>query len=340
MKLILSALLFVAAGPALGKSPKPPTPLFAEDTPIHITIKAPLSTLARERSDVPVAGTLALPDGSAPLAIALSPRGITRREKDVCAFPPLRVDFAQPPPVGSVFAHQNRLKLVTHCKTDADFQQKVLLEYAAYRMFNVLTPLSYRARLAQIDYVDANGRPYISRMGFFLEDIDDVADRNGLFKATTPDRVPLAQLEPRAAARFAIFNYMIGNLDWSMRAGPVGEGCCHNGRLLAATKQPGMQVIPVPYDFDFSGLVSAPYAEAPAELKVRSVRQRLYRGYCAHGADARIVAAEMAAHRNELIGALTSTPNLTPATQARATAYLDGFFKDVASGTFLTKCVG
>jgi hypothetical protein len=133
---------------------------------------------------------------------------------------------------------------------------------------------------------------------------------------------------------------MIGNLDWSMRAGPAGEGCCHNGRLLAVSRQPGIQVMPVPYDFDFSGLVSAPYAEAPAELKVSSVRQRLYRGYCAHAAEARTIAAEMSARRNEILGALTSTPNLSASTQARATAYLDGFFREVASGAFLKKCVG
>ena len=91
------------------------------------------------------------------------------------------------------------------------------------------------------------------------------------------------RIEPRAAARFAMFNYMIGNLDWSVRAGPQGDSCCHNGRLVGG----GPLLTPVPYDFDFSGLVDAPYATPPEGFKINSVRQRLYRGYCAHDAEAR-----------------------------------------------------
>ena len=114
----------------------------------------------------------------------------------------------------------------------------MLLEYSAYRLYNLLTPQSFRARLANIDYVDDSGKPVVSRVGFFIEDFDDVARRNGMVKPQTPDRIPAAQLEPRGSARFAVFSYMIGNLDWSMRAGPAGEGCCHNGRLLASPQSP------------------------------------------------------------------------------------------------------
>ena len=69
-----------------------------------------------------------------------------------------------------------------------------------------------------------------------------------------------------------------------MRAGPVGDECCHNARLIGPLA-PG-QTVPIPYDFDFSGLVSAPYAGPPPELDIADIRQRLYRGYCIHNADA------------------------------------------------------
>ena len=84
------------------------------------------------------------------LPITLTARGITRLRDDICSFPPLRVEFNSPPPPGSLFERQGRLKLVTHCRTAADHQQKILLEYAAYRIFNLLTPVSFRARLAQV----------------------------------------------------------------------------------------------------------------------------------------------------------------------------------------------
>ena len=331
--IIAAAFAALASSPALAANA--PTPLFASDQPLHVTIKGPMSALVSDRSDKARGGTLALAGSPDVYPIALSARGITRRQGDICQFPPLRVDFEGKP--SGLFAGQNRLKLVTHCRKSADFQQKVLLEYAAYRLYNVLTPLSFRARLATIDYVDDSGRPYVTRTGFFLEDIDDVGARNGMVKPRTPDRVPLATIEPAAAARFALFNYMIGNLDWSMRAGPVGEGCCHNGRLLSAAG--GTVLTPVPYDFDFSGLVDAPYATPPEGFRIRNVRERVYRGYCAHGAQAQAVAAEMAARRGELIATLSAIPGLEERTRARAAAYLDGFYRDLDAGKIVTTCL-
>src|SRR4029079_18671791 len=132
-------------------------------------------------------GTLTDPGGQA-LTVALSPRGITRRATDICDFPPLHVRFASAPPASSMFAGQKSLKLVTHCRSGASFQQYVLLEYAAYRMYNVLTPHSFRVRLANVDYRGADGRPIVSRIGYFIEDLGDVAKRNGTKETHAPDR--------------------------------------------------------------------------------------------------------------------------------------------------------
>lgn len=331
---ILASLASLMSMPAFAANA--PAPLFASDQPIRVTIKAPMAAVTSDRSGNEHSGTLSLAGSAESYPIGLSARGITRRQGDICQFPPLRVDFAGNP--AGLFAGQNRLKLVTHCRKSEDFQQKVLLEYAAYRLYNLLTPLSFRARLATIDYVDDSGRPYVTRIGFFLEDIDDVAARNGMTRARTPDRVPLAQIEKRGGARFAMFNYMIGNLDWSMRAGPAGEGCCHNGRLLASA---GSSIYtPVPYDFDFSGLVDAPYATPPEGFRLGSVRQRVYRGYCSHGVDGQAVAAEMVARRGEMTAMLAQIPGLAEKTRARAATYLDGFFSDLGSGKVLSRCIG
>lgn len=330
--LVLAVATMSAAAPAAG----PPTPLFASDAPIRLTIRGPISTLVSKRSGGALPATLVAPDGTYP--ITLAPRGITRLKSDVCQFPPLRVEFTQRPAAASLFQGQHRLKLVTHCKQSADFQQKVLLEYAAYRMYNLLTPLSFRARLATIDYVDDNGRPYVSRIGFFLEDIDDVARRNGMAVAHMGPRVPLGQIEALGGARFAVFNYMISNYDWSMRAGPEGDSCCHNGRLLAAIPSTGV-LTPVPYDFDFSGLVDAPYAGVPEGVPIETLSERNYRGYCSHVAQARTVAAEMSRRRAELTGVLASVPGMTDRTRKRAASFLDGFYRDVDSGRIFRTCV-
>jgi hypothetical protein len=325
--LLLAALSFVAlARPAQAQAPKP---LFAASDPIHIIIQGPLSSLAHNRGYTQAAaGTLTDPSGQA-LPITLNLRGITRRASDTCDFPPLRVEFARPPPASSLFAGQDKLKLITHCRNSPSFQQYVLLEYAAYRMYNLLSPRSFRVRLANVDYVDPNGRPMVSRVGFFLEDLKDAAHRNGLKVEHAPALIPVVDLSPTDAARYALFQHMIANHDWSMRAGPAGKDCCHNAEL-AGSAAPGMSV-PIPYDFDFSGLVDAPYATPPDALNIGSVRQRVYRGYCAHNPQALEAARQMRAARPDLMAAITSTPGLDSHTAQRAIAFLDRFFEDIAS---------
>jgi len=340
MKYALGSLLALAGTAAAAQ---PATPLFTSDAPIALTIRGPLGSIAKgaERSPTPRDGTLALAGNAENHAVRLTARGITRRRKETCQFPPLRVEFPQPPAATSLFAGQRRLKLVTHCRPAEGFQQHLLLEYAAYRIFNLITPLSFRARLATIDYLDQDGRPLTRRYGFFIEDLDDLARRNGLKEARVGDRIPSVQLEGQQSARFALFEYMIGNLDWSMRAGPAGEGCCHNGRLLAGN---GAYYTPVPYDFDYSGLVDAPYAVPPEHFKISSVRTRVYQGYCRHNAAALLAAADIRAKRPAVEALFGQVPGMDQRTRRGAVAYLARFFEDIATDAsvqarVLKKCV-
>jgi hypothetical protein len=336
-------LTVIVLGLPATSSAAEPRPLFAEDGVIALEIRGPIGALPRAAGPTPA--TLTLQGAAAEThAVRLSPRGITRRRRETCTFPPLRVEFDAKPAAGSMFRGQKRLKLVTHCRALERHQQHILLEYAAYRLYNLVTPHSFRARLAQIDYVDPNGKLQTSRIGFLIEDIDDTAWRNGAKEAEVGDRIPYAQLSPRDAASFAVFQYMIGNLDWSMSRGPEGKGCCHNNRLISPTGTAGPYT-PVPYDFDFSGLVDAPYAVPPNTMQdLANVRVRRYRGYCAHNAQARATIAAIAPRRAEFQAALSGVSGLDAGSRRKAAAYLDGFFEEAASpekvSRLLKTCVG
>lgn len=328
---VAAALAVLAPGGAYAASDAP-KPLFQSHEVIHLTIKGPLNRIAASAptSKAPADGSLAV-DGAAPetLRVKLSARGITRRQSDVCSFPPLRVDFPEKPPETSLFKGQKSLKLVTHCQGSLAFQQNMLKEYAAYRIYNVLTPMSFDVRLASIDYVDSSGRPITSRLGFFIEDVKDVAKRNGLRKAATGDVIPITALQSRDAAREAVFQYMIGNLDWAENAGPKGAGCCHNTKLIGP-EGAATGLVPVPYDFDFAGLVDAPYATPPEGVPVSDVRERRYRGFCIHNADAQAAAAETLAKRAAVTEVFDSIPELNDRSRREALAYLGSFFDQIA----------
>ena len=322
------ALAFSARG--LSQPVNQAKPLFAGDDKIHIVIQAPLQTLIRNRNyKGSIPGTLTDPSGF-PLPIGLTLRGHANRTTDVCEFPPLRVDFTSAPPPTSVFSGQKKLKLVTHCQNNPSNQQHILLDYAAYRMYNLLTLRSFRARLADVDYRGPDGRPIISRIGFFIEDERDVAKRNGLHQVKAPEaRIPVEALSPSDAARYALFEHMIGNHDWSMRAGPEGEECCHNAKLIGIFATGA--TIPIPYDFDFSGLVDSPYAPVPEELHISSVRDRFYRGYCIHNSQVITIAAQMRTAEPAILNVLNRVPGLEDRTRVKAANYLQSFFAQIAT---------
>jgi hypothetical protein len=308
-----------------------PKTLFASDDVLSLTLTGPIDTISRDVAAKPVSGVLKV-GGAAPetLPVTLSVRGITRRRKDICAFPQLRVEFAEKPGPSSIFKGQKRLKLVTHCQRVANYQQYLLLEYTAYRLYRALTPESFNVRLAKIDYAGADGQALTSRMGFFVEDVDDVAKRNGQERLRDAQKIDTAQLNAAAAARYAVFEYMISNLDWAMTAGPAGTDCCHNARLVRA-KGATTDLVPVPYDFDYSGLVNAPYAVPPDSIHVANVRVRRYRGFCAHNEEAKAFLTQISTRRASLLAILNETPQLEDRTRQTAAGYLGDFFDEAGS---------
>ncbi|MEO5611751.1 MAG: hypothetical protein ABIT68_03135 [Sphingomicrobium sp.] len=333
----MAAVLFASGSAA--QAPGPATPMFADDSPIHLVVRGPIPSIVRsaEGGNVPQPGTVSLVGGSGEsFPVAISARGITRRMSATCSFPPLRLDLQSRPAASSYFAGQKRLKLVTHCRNDAGFQRYLLLEYAAYRMYNLLTPLSFRAKLATVDYQDVDGRPIVSRAGFLIEDLGDLARRNGLVEVKTGPRISPAILRRTDAARFALFEYLVSNLDWAMSAGPVGDNCCHNARLVSP-RGASSNLIVVPYDFDFSGMVNAPYASPPEGIPVANVRERRYRGYCFTNAEALVEAARMRAMRGPIIAVLDTIPGLDPRAAAGAKAYLERSFADIATDADVTR---
>jgi hypothetical protein len=312
------------AGPAGAQAP-----LFADDAPVSITITGPINAIlrapARDTDARPAILTLDA-DGRA-FNIELSPRGLSRRRSEVCSFPPLRVEFADGSVSGTLFRGQGRLKLVTHCRPQERFEQLVMLEYTAYRLYNLVTPMSFRVRPLDVAYEEPNSTSAPRRhFGFFIEDVDDVAKRNGRVELeAASEEISVDQFDPAATTHFALFQYMIGNLDWDYRYGPVGEACCHNSKLITL-EGARTHIVPLPYDFDFSGFVDAPYAAPPAKVNISSVRTRFFRGRCRHNGELEAAIAHFRSRRVAMAALIAGETRLSEASRRRVLAYIDDFF--------------
>ena len=285
------------------------TPLFDDNSILEIELRGPLSELysnkyKEEREQLPF--TL-VADGIEH-DIKVRVRGNSRLE--ICRFPPLRLNFKKGSVSGTVFAGQDKLKLVTHCELNKYSESDVLEEYAAYRILNELTELSYRVRLLSIRYVDTGGKASgldSPHFGFVIESTEHLAARNQGTPVEKPG-VALKWLEPQYAALVYVHQYLIGNTDWSLGVPRDQEFCCHNVSLIEIDSR----LNPVPFDFDMSGLVNARYAAPDEDLPLISrVTQRLYRGYCTDEEILRDTLHLIQENRQDIINIINELPLLT-----------------------------
>lgn len=261
-------------------------PLFDDNAALEARIEAPIGVLMDVRPDESYLKgmfTLTDSDGEEHLfPLKLRTRGNYRRAENHCDFAPILLNFGKNDVYDSLLDGQDKLKLVTHCRTnEPEFDDYVLREYLAYRLFAELSDASYRVRLLHITYVDTQDGSEITRYGFVIEDEKAVAKRNGL-KRVKVRRVGHDDHDTARQNLVHVFQYMIGNTEYSLTAPEPNKNCCHNTDLLSATKEPPF--IALPFDFDFSGLVNAPYAEPNPRYPIRIVSTRFYKGLCTNNA--------------------------------------------------------
>jgi len=320
-------------------------PLFADNSMLAVRIEAPLTTLIRDRPDEQyLEGTFSFTgdDGEEKkVDLKLRTRGKYRRQEEHCDFPPIRLNFRTTQVAGTVFAGQDKLKLVTHCRSkNRNFQQLVLREFLAYRLLNVVTDKSFGVRLLQIDYVDTEGAESMTKFGFVIEDDDAVAARNGM-KPVRTGNISGDDLDRRQQNLINVFEYMIGNTEYSMTIGEPDEACCHNIDLLSATD--GAPFTPLAYDFDFAGIVNAPYAQPKPRYELRSVRQRLYRGACRNNGLLPDTLQHFIDRKDAIYDVVVDLTSLSSKSRRSVTRYLNVFYKNITKAKsidayFLRKC--
>lgn len=323
--LLLGCLLAAPASFAADKT-KPPK-IFSNYDELQVTLTGPWRSIMRnkKRDDTyPAIFSYTGADGAKhDIDVVITLRGITRRQ--VCDFPPLKLNFDKDAVKDTILRGNKSLKLVTYCDTNAKYEQYYIKEFLAYRMYNQITDFSYRARPLMVDYRDSErDGESVKRFSFIIEDTDELAERNQVEKLKVA-RIPYTDLDPVTTTRLSLFQYMIGNLDWAVTDGPKEEDCCHNSRLLGK----GIDVDPkyaVPYDFDSSGLVNAHYAAPPDGLRVRSVRTRLYRGFCVFNDEMPHTVALFQQKKADIMALIQDNPHLTDRMREGALDYIEAFY--------------
>jgi hypothetical protein len=309
----------------LDAQPSPPfseKSLFDSEDVLHITLRGNVREVLDSRTGEAKSFSLKLSwfneDSSEMIEpVKVKTRGHFRRMKENCVYPPLLIEFGKKDakPAG-IFKEQSKLKLVMPCREE----KYIIREWLVYKIYNLVTPKSFRARLVMVKLEDDSKKKPVSPFyGILLEEEKQMAKRN---KEMIVERklVP-QQAEAESFLSMAVFEYLIGNTDWSVNY-------LHNIKLLAPDSL-GIATT-VPYDFDHAGIVNAPYAHPAEELGMTSIMERRYRGYCLKDMkDFEAVIAQYNHLKKDIYNLYTGCDLLEDRYVKSTVAYLDEFYKTI-----------
>jgi len=251
-----------------------PLNFFENQDPLMIQLKYSIKEVKRQTNDSTyLASRLWYKDRTATwdsVGIKLRARGHFRREK--CYYAPLKLKIKKAEARGTLFEETTKFKLVLPCLLEKYSDDYVLKEYIAYKLYEIIAPYHFKTRLTRIELLEERGKRTSTHqlIGFVIEDIDAVAKR---YDAREIERLihPLQQ-DAEASIQNAFFQYLIANTDFSTKLQ-------HNQKIIFSNKK----IIPIPYDFDMSGLVNANYAAVTnvqnLSGSITEVTQRIYKGY-------------------------------------------------------------
>lgn len=248
--------------------------------------------------------------------VRIEPRGVDR--KTHCDLAALMVNFKNA--ASPLLSPLKRLKLVGSCNSGKTNEEFLLKEFLVYKIYNLLSVMSFRVRLLYITYNDSRGKikPF-SQYGFLIEDMKDMVARNNCVEIKNKAFANEA-LNKYQITFVSIFQYMIGNTDWAV-------GNYHNIKLMVPKSDTLARPYPVPYDFDFCGLVDAPYAAPDENADIQYVTERFYMGYPRTIEELQIIINVFKEKRESIVLEIKSFPFLNDKITKNMARYIEQFYQ-------------
>lgn len=297
---------------------------FAKETPVDVTINTNLKRLNSNRKNMPFqSGTITWhnPDGTGDVTenISIRLRGNFRKEN--CGMASLMLDFKDSTKK-SKFRKLGKVKMVAPCESGNEYQQYIFKEYLIYKMYNLVTDASFKVRMLHVTLQDSlKAKKNFKQYAFLIEPVNELEKRNGWVEEENK-KFNTEQTNRANSTLFFLFQYMVGNTDWSI---PY----YHNTKLFFPKDSAQTRPYVVGYDFDFSGLVNAPYAVPPETTGLKYVTERFYMGYVRTMNELRQAASVFIAKENDIYNLVKQSEYLGDKEKWEMKAYLEEFFETI-----------
>jgi len=248
--------------------------------------------------------------------------------KSTCYFSPFWLNINKANIENKYLQDVKKMKVVTHCRNGSEYEEYILLEYLAYKIYNILSPVSFRVRLIDITYVDTGRKNKVTHSWAFLIEPEKMLAERFSALAIKNDKLAMVYMRPGEMLLASLFQYMIGNCDYSV----TGR---HNIKILGLPGYGSEGYTPVPYDFDYAGLVDASYAIPGEDLGITSVTQRYYLGPCREDAEYQSTMQHLKDHREEILELVQEFPYLSEKGREKAIAYIESYYIDASDPDFI-----
>lgn len=237
-----------------------------------------------------------------------------------CEMPPLRLHLSKKGLKSLGFGKHNDFKLVTHCNSGPAAQEALFREALVYELYRQISPNAYRSQLVRVNYINIADSSHTTAYGLLIEDTDELKARTKLKTVKEAYNLPLESIDN--AEIFTLFEYMIGNADFSL----IMQ---RNVKFLEDKKG---RITTVPYDFDYSGLVRPDYAKPDASKGQRSIEDRVWVWDYDSPANLKEARRLFLDKRNQLLDTVANFPRLSEESKKEIRQYIREFYNELRGG--------
>ena len=342
MRTLLITFLFVFAGfPLLSQQEGVPSyegtvtvyeDLLSGEEPLYLTMKFDVAALKKTRfqdeyHDAEMTNVVS-DDFQVTHSVQVKARETIRGK--ICTLPPLWLNIGSSGIKTDSLQNVFRMNMVVRCKDAAQYGPYVLREYLVYKIYNIITPLSHRVRLVRLTIIDTGTGNEVTEDWAFLQEPDELMTLRLNGKIVKNDELSMSRVNPKVINSLSMFQYMIGNGDYSV----TGR---HNLKILALNSGNPSGFLPVPYDFDYSGLVNTDYAVPSETLGTTSVQERYYLGPCRPNQVHKETIQELAQFEDEIMEYIKDFKYLDDKEKIDMIEYLDSYFKESKESWFIDR---
>ena len=307
---------------------------FDKETPLELTFEFDIKKFTTEKSDKDYLPTILsyYIDDTVEIRKSVKIRARGELRKRYCSFPPFLLNIKKTDLYDDHFSEAYKIKVVSHCKKSKAYSSYLIKEYLGYKIFNIITDYSFKVRFINVRYIDSGRKNKITtNWAFMIEPEVMLAERLEAYPLKM-NKINYRQADTLTTTIMSIFQYMIGNTDYSI----AGR---HNVKLLTLKDHAKPALIPIPYDFDYSGMVYADYAIANYKINIQDVNERYFYGMCRTDDVYNTVLDLYQEKKDEIFLFVNSFEYLDKKTRKYVINYLEEFYKEIDNPNFIKNCL-